>query len=35
VLAENQVEGRTLASITPQDGAILLRTDTHLYRIGK
>ena len=32
-LATNQVEGRTLASLTPIEGALLLRTDTHLYRI--
>ncbi len=32
-LAENKVDGRTLASACPQEGAILLRTDTHLYRI--
>ncbi len=32
-LAENEVAGRTLASITPQEGALLLRTDTHLLRI--
>jgi outer membrane protein assembly factor BamB len=31
-LAENQVDGRTLASLAPADGAIFLRTDTHLYR---
>ena len=33
VLAKNQLEGRTLASLAPLDGALLLRTDTHLYRI--
>ena len=32
-LAVNQVEGRTLASLAVADGAIFLRTDTHLYRI--
>lgn len=31
--ADNQVEGRTLASLAVADGAIFLRTDTHLYRI--
>lgn len=31
-LARNQVDGRTLASLTPLEGAMLLRTDTHLYR---
>lgn len=34
-LAENHVDGRTLATPTFLDGAIFLRTDTHLYRIGK
>lgn len=33
LLATNQLEGRTLASPAPVDGAIYLRTDTHLYRI--
>lgn len=32
-LARNSIEGRTLASITPLDHALLLRSDTHLYRI--
>lgn len=32
-LAKNQLEGRTLATPTFVDGAIFLRTDTHLYRI--
>lgn len=32
-LAENQVEGRTLASLATSDRAIFLRTDTALYRI--
>jgi outer membrane protein assembly factor BamB len=31
-LARNEVAGRTLASLTPLEGALLLRTDTHLYR---
>jgi outer membrane protein assembly factor BamB len=31
-LARNQVTGRTLASLVPLEGAMLLRTDTHLYR---
>jgi len=31
-LARNQVQGRTLASLTPLEGAMLLRTDSHLYR---
>jgi len=34
-LAENQLEGRSLATPTFVDGAIFLRTDTHLYRIEK
>lgn len=33
VLAENELPGRTLASLAPVDGAIYLRTDTALYRI--
>jgi outer membrane protein assembly factor BamB len=33
VLATNQLEGRTLASLAPLDGAMLFRTDTHLYRL--
>lgn len=32
-LAKNPLPGKTLASLTPQNGAMLLRTDTHLYRI--
>jgi outer membrane protein assembly factor BamB len=32
-LEKNEVKGRTLASPTPVEGALLLRTDTHLYRI--
>lgn len=35
VLAENELPGRTLASLAPVDGAIYLRTDTALYRIQK
>jgi outer membrane protein assembly factor BamB len=34
-LAVNLVEGRTLASLAIADGAIYLRTDSHLIRIGK
>ncbi|MEQ8787547.1 MAG: PQQ-binding-like beta-propeller repeat protein [Pirellulaceae bacterium] len=34
-LARNQVEGRTLASLTPLEAAMLLRTDTHLYRFDQ
>ncbi len=33
ILAENQVEGRTLASLATADKAIFLRTDKALYRI--
>ena len=32
-LAENQVDGRTLASLAAADGAIFLRTEAALYRI--
>ena len=34
-LAENQLDGRTLASIAIVDRSILIRSDTHLYRIEK
>ncbi|PHS00745.1 MAG: hypothetical protein COA78_23615 [Blastopirellula sp.] len=34
-VARNTVEGRTLATFTPINNALLLRTDTHLYRIGE
>jgi outer membrane protein assembly factor BamB len=33
-LAVNSLPGRTLATPALLDGAVLLRTDTHLYRIG-
>jgi outer membrane protein assembly factor BamB len=33
-LAKNQVTGRTLASLVPLEGGMLLRTDKHLLRIG-
>lgn len=33
-LGENQVDGRTLASLATADGAIFLRTDKALYRIA-
>lgn len=33
-LARNTVRGRTLASPAPVEGALLLRTDTHLLRIN-
>lgn len=32
-LAKNKLPGRTLASLAPIEGALFLRTDTHLYRI--
>lgn len=34
-VAENQLDGRTFASPATVGGAIFLRTDTHLYRIGE
>lgn len=33
VLARNRLDGSTLASMAVSDGALFLRTDTHLYRI--
>lgn len=33
-LAENQLDGTVIATPAIVDGAIFLRTDTHLYRIG-
>ena len=33
-LATNQLDGRTLASYAMDDGAIYIRSETHLYRIG-
>lgn len=35
LLAENQIAGRVMASAAMVDRAIFLRTDTHLYRIGR
>jgi outer membrane protein assembly factor BamB len=32
-LAKNEITGRTFASPVPIEGALLLRTDTQLYRI--
>jgi len=32
-LASNKIDGRTFASLAFSDGAIFLRSDTHLYRI--
>ncbi|NLX99763.1 MAG: PQQ-binding-like beta-propeller repeat protein [Rhodopirellula sp.] len=34
-LAENQLDGRIMASPAFIDAAIFIRTDTHLYRIGR
>lgn len=34
VLAQNDLEGKLMASPAAVDGDLLLRTDTHLYRIG-
>lgn len=34
-LAENQLDGTVIATPAIIDGTIFLRTDTHLYRIGK
>jgi outer membrane protein assembly factor BamB len=34
-LAENQLEGTVIATPAIVDGAIFVRTDTHLYRVGK
>lgn len=34
-LATNQIEGRTLASMAVASGSIFIRSETHLYRIGK
>lgn len=34
VLATNRLDGATLASMAVSDGALFLRTDSHLYRIG-
>jgi outer membrane protein assembly factor BamB len=33
-LATNTLDGAMLASMAPLEGAIIIRTDTHLYRIG-
>ena len=32
-LAQNEVNGRTLASLAVSEGAIFLRSESHLYRI--
>ena len=34
-LAENKLDGSTLASIAVSDGSLFLRTDSHLYRIAE
>jgi outer membrane protein assembly factor BamB len=34
-LATNQIDGRTLASMAVSNGSIFIRSETHLYRIGK
>ena len=34
-LATNQLDGRTLASMAVSNGSIFIRSDTHLYSIGK
>ena len=33
-LASNQLEARTLASYALEDGAIYIRSESHLYKIG-
>lgn len=35
VLVTNRIKGRTLASFAIGDGAIFIRSETHLYRIGE
>jgi outer membrane protein assembly factor BamB len=35
LLAKNDLEERALASPAPADGAIFLRTESHLWRVGK
>jgi len=34
-IARNQIDGRTLASMAVSGSSIFIRSDTHLYRIGK
>jgi outer membrane protein assembly factor BamB len=34
-LAENRLDGQLMASPVPVDGSLLLRTGTHLYRVGE
>ena len=33
IVAENDLEERTFSSIAPQDGNLIIRTETMLYRI--
>ena len=35
ILAENKLDGKTLSSCAVTDGALFVRSDTHLYRVGK
>lgn len=35
VLAENQLDGQLMASPVPSDGALLIRSDKHLYCVGQ
>ena len=35
VLAENQLDGQIMASPVVVDADLLIRTDSHLYRIGE
>jgi hypothetical protein len=35
VLAKNDLDGKLMASPAAIDGDLLLRTNTHLYRIGE
>jgi outer membrane protein assembly factor BamB len=34
-IAKNEIDGRTLASLAPIDGGLFLRSDSHLYKIGR
>ena len=34
VLARNQLDGATLASMAVSSGSIFIRSDSHLYRLG-
>jgi hypothetical protein len=35
LLAENDLQERTLASYAVSDGALFIRTDKHLWKIGR